>query len=128
MIITLVFSVVLIISFFHSSEETVYHLDTVDWLPDSASDISFHKRGGFGWLKVYNCKMKKSDFMRFADKNKWDLREEKAERIFRQYVISKEDIVINHSLVYINTHNNNGGTSVMYDIENERLYVSQSHR
>ena len=128
MTVFLLFCIAFFISFSYTPEETAYNIDSVDWLPNTASDISFHERGGFGWIKVYNCKMSKSDFINFAEEQGWKLDEDKNQQLFRQYVINEEDIIINHSLTYMKVQRNNGGTRVIYDIENERLYVSQSHR
>ncbi|MGD9078319.1 MAG: hypothetical protein PVG96_03220, partial [Desulfobacterales bacterium] len=42
--------------------KTGEHLDSVDWLPPSATDVSFTKRGGFGWIKNYECLIPEDDF------------------------------------------------------------------
>jgi len=128
MALVLIFVALFIISFTYSPEDMGKNQASVDWLPSSASEINFYERGGFGWIKTYNCKMKKSDFMKFADDNGWELKEDKYEQRFRQYNISDKDIIVKHALSYSKVFANSGGTRVVYDIENEKLYVSLSHR
>ncbi|WDE96834.1 hypothetical protein PQO03_02520 [Lentisphaera profundi] len=123
-----IFIILFIISFSYTPEETAFNQEKVEWLPDTASNINFYEREGFGWIKVYNCHMKKSDFMEFAEQNEWKLAEDKRVHRFMQYKINEEYVVINHSLTYMKIESNNGGTRVIYDIENEKLYVTLSHR
>ena len=124
----LIFIILFIISFSYAPEKTAFNQKNVEWLPNTASNINFYEREGFGWIKVYNCNMKKSAFIEFAEQNKWGLSEDKRAHRFMQYKINEEYIVINHSLTYMKIESNNGGTRVIYDIENEKLYVTLNHR
>jgi hypothetical protein len=52
---------------FHTGEPSIEkHLDSVDWLPHSASDVSYFERKGFGWVKIYECSMPEESFLAFA--------------------------------------------------------------
>ena len=42
--------VLFMLAFQTGEPETGEHLESVDWLPPSATDISFYKRDGFGWI------------------------------------------------------------------------------
>ena len=50
-------------------------MDSVDWLPSGASDISFYKKDGFGWIKNYKCSIPEDDFLNLAVKEGWKLQE-----------------------------------------------------
>ena len=96
---------------FHTGEPiTGKHVDSVDWLPPSATDISYYKRDGFGWIKDYECSIPEDDFLSLAAKKGWKLREE------------------DHVLFYEKRHPNGGGVTVYYDKDSKRLSVQSSHR
>lgn len=42
------------------------HLAHVDWLPVEATDVTYAKREGFGWITCYECSLPKEAFERFA--------------------------------------------------------------
>ena len=86
------------------------HLDAVDWLPPSATDISFTKRDGFGWMKVYTCSISEDDFFQLAAAEGWDLQQD------------------GNVLFYEKWHLNGGGASVSFNTDSQRLSVSSSHR
>jgi len=96
---------------FHTTEpETGEHVASVDWLPPSATDITFYKRDGFGWIKNYDCTIPEVDFYKLAAKEGWELQE-------------KDNV-----LFYEKRHSNLGGVIVHYDLDSKRLSVSCSHR
>ena len=86
------------------------HLDAVDWLPPSATDISFTKRDGFGWIKNYTCFISEDDFFQLAAEEGWDLQQN------------------GNILFYEKRHPNGGGASVSYNRDSQRLSVSSNHR
>jgi hypothetical protein len=95
---------------FHPSEpETGEHVASVDWLPDSATDINYYKLGGFGWVKDYDCFIPEGDFLAFSERNGWKLAE-KENRYF-----------------YEKRHPNGGGVTVHYDKGTNRLTVHSNH-
>jgi len=86
------------------------HLESVDWLPSGAKDISYYERKGFGWIKNYDCLIPEDDFLELAEKEGWKLQAEK------------------NVLFYENRYPNGGGVTVNYDTDLQRLSVKSSHR
>jgi hypothetical protein len=105
-----IFTVMLMLAFQTGEPTTGKHLDSVDWLPPSATDISFYKRDGFGWIKNYECTIPEDDFLKLAEKEGWKLQEE--EKV----------------LSYEKRHPNGGGATVRYHRESQRLSVQSNHR
>ncbi len=96
---------------FRTGEPTTgEHLDSVDWLPPSATDISFYKRDGFGWIKNYECSIPEDDFLRLAEKEGWGLQGE------------------GNVLSYEKRYPNHGGVTVYYNRDTQRLFVHSAHR
>ena len=96
---------------FHTGEPIIEkNLDSVDWLPSSATDISYYKRNGFGWIKNYECFIPEDGFLKLAEKEGWKLKED--EKV----------------LFYEKRYPNGGGVTVYYDRDSERLSVNSSHR
>jgi hypothetical protein len=60
------------------------HVDSVDWLPKSATDISYYKRDGFGWVRNYECYIPEDDFLVLAAERGWELQAEKKHPILRK--------------------------------------------
>ena len=79
-------------------------MDSVDWLPPSATDISYYKRDGFGWIKNYECYIPEDDFLSLAAKKGWKLEE-------------KENV-----LFYEKRHSNGGGVTALNRITEYRLF------
>jgi hypothetical protein len=86
------------------------HVDSVDWLPPSATDISYYKRDGFGWIKNYECYIPEDDFFSLATKEEWQLQENK------------------NAFFYEKRHPNGGGVTVYYSKDLNRLTVQSNHR
>jgi hypothetical protein len=96
---------------FHTGElVTGKHVESVDWLPPSATDITYSKRDGFGWIKNYECYIPKDDFLSLAGKNGWKLQKEE------------------NTYFYEKRHPNGGGVTVYYDESSRRLSVQSNHR
>lgn len=85
-------------------------MESVGWLPASATDISYYKRDGFGWIKNYECSIPADAFLGLASKEGWEVQE-------------KDNV-----LFYEERHPNGGGVTVQYDKDSERLSVQSSHR
>jgi hypothetical protein len=95
---------------FHTGEPTTgEHVDSVDWLPSSATDISYYKRDGFGRIRNYECTIPEVDFLIFAEKKGWKLQQEE------------------NVLFYVRRYRNGGGVSVHYNRDSKRLFVDSSH-
>ncbi|MBK8477767.1 MAG: hypothetical protein IPL39_16125 [Opitutaceae bacterium] len=61
------------LAFSPGREESAKHLARVDWLPTEASDVTYLKRGGFGWLICYECSLPRVALDRLAEKEGWSL-------------------------------------------------------
>ena len=116
------FILLLIISFVYNPESTKTNLESVEWLPKTASNINTYTKGGFGWIKVYNCKISKNHLSDYAKEQKWVL-SEKENIYFHQHKLKTASFLIIKALQY--SHRN---LRVTYDIKNEILYVMDSHR
>jgi len=102
-------TVLLMITFLPHEPETGKHVVSVDWLPDSSTDINYFRIGGFGWVKNYDCFIPEDDFLVFAKENGWKLEE------------------MDDGYFYEKRHPNGGGVSVNYDKGTKRLTVQSSH-
>ena len=131
------FIVLLIISFCYTPETIGKNVDSLEWLPNSASNISYYQRGGFGWIKYAEFDMTKSDFKQFATKNKWDIQEKKDVYISVRNILNEEPLreihgikidIIPNALFYKNRAQNGGGITLVYDLDTHRGYYDASHR
>jgi hypothetical protein len=89
--------------------ETEKHLVSVDWLPASATDISYTRRNGFGAELSYNCLIPERDFLILAEEEGWPIKEEES-----YYYYEKR-------------YQNNGGVTVYYDKAASRLSFWRAH-
>ena len=120
-----------------SQIESMSHVSHVDWLPASASDITYARRKGFGWFLTYECKMPEADFRSWAQKEGWAIQESTNVSVSGLRAILKlpnltnsfgEPAPIERALLFERRKQNGGGTMVVYDLERGRLFFSQSHR
>jgi hypothetical protein len=118
-----------------SQIESMSHVSQVDWLPASASEITYARRKGFGWFLIYECKLPESDFRSLAQKEGWPIQE--GTNVPVRTVLERPDITnlfgespysIDRALLFERRQRNGGGTTVVYDLKTGRLFVSQSHR
>ncbi len=120
----------------------------VDWLPAEATDVTYAKREGFGWVTCYECRLPKEAFERFARKQGWTLTPKSdvttglrlflfpsppTKNVERNGVVvvdsePKASDSVSKALFYEKRHPNGGGITVIYDLEKERLFVCESHR
>ena len=118
--------------------ESMSHVPQVDWLPASASDITYARRKGFGWFLTYECKLPEPDFRSLAQKEGWSIQEGTNVPVGRLRTFLKlPDLTnafgdpassIDRALLFERQKPNGGGTTVVYDLERGRLFFSQSHR
>ncbi len=108
--IPVAFMVLFFSAFLPHELKTEEHLDSVSWLPSSATDISYTKRGGLGWIKNYTCSISEEDFYWLAAEEDWDLQQD------------------GNTLSYEKRHLNGGHVSVEYNTDSKRLSVYSSHR
>lgn len=96
--------------FWQGEPTTGKQLASVDWLPQSATDISFYKRDGFGWIRNYDCLIPVEDFLIMAKRRGWEIQDEGPNYYYEKW------------------HDNGGGASVYYDKKTRRLTVHSNHR
>ena len=122
-----------------SDIERATHLPRVDGLPASASDITYAKRTGFGWYLTYECSLPESDFQSLAQKEDWPVRDATNVNIsgWRSGLNLPElstnefglpSSMVERALFFKRRYQNNGGTTVIYDRQRQRLFFNESHR
>jgi len=129
-------ALVLFLFSFHP-EDRAMHIARVDWLPAEASDVTYVKRGGFGSVTCFECDLPKDAFDRMAGRNGWKPEPKKNVSIGLRSVLGlpalkateygQMDLVAN-ALFYENRRANNGGITVVYDLDSNRLFVHESQR
>ena len=120
--------------------ERGYNVDSVSWLPNEASNITFYAREGLAMLRIAEGSMSEADFREWADSKGWDLEEKKNSRgsgYLRTAFLDlpehqgldqlPEDFV-RDGLYYENRASNGGGVTVLFDREKERFYYSVASR
>ncbi|HTQ30862.1 MAG TPA: hypothetical protein VMI53_06595 [Opitutaceae bacterium] len=129
-------------------EERAQHLAHVAWLPAEASDVTYVKRDGFGWVICYDCKLPKEALDRLAQKEGWKLVPKNDVTTGLRNILcpsppkkktDPHDVVtvdlghepnppaVRKALFYENRHPNGGGVTVIYDLDTSRLFVHKSH-
>ncbi len=113
------------------------HLAHVDWLPTEASDITYAQSDDFGWFQCYECTISRDAVAKLAQREGWKL--EVKENVFASLrsslglpalreVDGKKMDLVPKALFYEDRKPNNGGVTVIYDLELGRLFVHRSHR
>lgn len=117
------------------TQETGNGLSSVNWLPYTASDVTFVRNTGLFWDQTYECKMAKSDFDAFAIKNGWSpvLKNDVVTEFRRVLGLPPVRVYFRRptdyypeALVYEKFHGNGGGIQVIYDTRRGILFVSES--
>ena len=120
-----------------SNPKVEKNVDSVEWLPSTASKTSYIERTGMGGLKIAEFSITQDDFEAFAKDNEWVLKEEENVSIhFRDYITTDEtaaqrpfeENILERALVYENRHSNGGGITLVYDPNLSMGYYSYSHR
>lgn len=114
------------------------NVDSVEWLPQEASDISYYVREGFGWFYFAEGTMTEQDFRSFAAENDWDLEVKKDVSVHMRSILGRpplrevrEGIEMDRvldALVYEDRKASGGGITWVFDRETERFYFNKSHR
>ena len=117
-------------STFAPKPEVGTNVDSVSWLPSTASEISYYSRGGFGSVKFAVFTISKDDIQAYAEENEWELKPEKD--IDLSYMA---DFIENKQIAYIINDGlfcqdldpkDSGGTTIAYEIEMHRAYYAFS--
>ena len=106
------------------------HVDSVAWLPDTASDISFRSKSGFGSFRFAVFTISKEGIQAFAEENELSLKSEKDVSLgFMGYILEEnqmgyiiKDALVGHDL----DPDSAAGTTIAYDIQAHRAYYAFS--
>lgn len=99
----------------------------VSWLPDEATNITYHWETKFGWRRTYYCSIKEQSFKDFAKDEGWELNSLESKTI-RLYKIKEEPTLIKSGYTAEKRTESGSGFTVWYDKEKEILYYSANHR
>lgn len=131
--ITVVAFIAFVLFAFRSTPiERAKHLARVDWLPAEANDVTYAKRKGFGWFTCYECNLPRDAFDRMVAKEEWKPEPKNDVSTGLRLVLELSPATEIHSvaraLFYEKRQPNNGGVTVIYDLDAARLFVHESHR
>ncbi len=112
------------------------HVAQVDWLPKTASDITYIMNTGglFPWL-CFECSMSWEAVQAFAGTKGWKFTEQKGYTTGLRLALHLPPVrkvdgaALDYyplALVYENRKGNGGGVTAIYDPELQRLFVHQS--
>lgn len=120
-----------------SDYKITLHTAKIAWLPANAYDVSHKVRIGLGAVEMIECTMPENDFLALAEENKWEIASESNFSVdtrigelprLREFTnIGPMDIVL-RGYKYELRHPNNGGITVCYDLDLQRMIYSKSHR
>jgi len=118
--------------------ETGFHCAQVDWLPSSASDVSFYRNQTLSFTEIYEFRIPKADFEALARKQNWPLRPAKPEDSVMRFTMCLPSghpeyrqpfyAMSSKGLFYEYRQSNNGGTAVLFDEATSMAYVDISDR
>ena len=121
-----------------SGIESESHVARVDWLPPTASDITYARRTGFGRLLTYECSVPEPDFHVLAQKKGWPVQEATNVSVSGlRLTLKLPDLTnaagesayaIERAFLFERRQPNGGGTTVIYDRQRNRLFYSESQR
>lgn len=114
------------------------NVDSVDWLPSSASDITYYYERGFGWHRFAWGTMKEEFFRAHAVSEGWNLKEVGNLELNNRWFWRRQPHLnggqgfdadrVRNALVYEERQTNGGGMTWVFDLDSDRFYYSASHR
>jgi hypothetical protein len=123
---------------FGDQSETGFHRSSVDWLPETASDISFYRNSNIANILAYEFHISKPDFEALAGERGWRVKplEQRASVIrYTQCLPSGHHqrtepfaAAASEGLFFEDRRSNGGGISVLFDGANSMAYVFKSNR
>lgn len=117
--------------------ETGFHRPSVDWLPRTASDISFYRNNNIANVLAYEFHIFKPDFEILARERGWPVKppEQRASVIRYTQCLPKGHPqrtgpfrIYSDGLYFDDLRPNGGGITVLFDDANSMAYVFQSNR
>jgi hypothetical protein len=123
---------------FRDHIETGFHQHRVDWLPPTATDISFYRNSNLANTLAYEFHISRSDFEALARDRYWPVKPlEQRVSVIRyiqclpsEHSQSNEPLWAETSvgLFFENRRGNGGGITVLFDDTDSMAYVFQSNR
>jgi hypothetical protein len=117
--------------------ESAKHLAHVDWLPIEASDVTYARRGGFGWFTCYECSLPKEALDRMAQKEGWKMEPKSDVHTGLRVILGLPALKdteyggidsVAKAMFHEKRQSNGGGVTVIYDLDAGRLFVHETHR
>lgn len=124
---------------FGDHPESGTHCAHVDWLPDTASDISYYRNPNIGNNRAYEFRMSLENFLAYAAKQKWAVQPFSGEASVRRHTYFGQHpgdsadmrnirIRSTDGLFYEKRYANGGGVTVLYDKPSGIAYINESSR
>jgi hypothetical protein len=123
---------------FGDHSETGVHRPSVDWLPQTASDISFYRNSNIGNILAYEFHISKPDFEALARERGWPVKPpEQGASVIRYtqclpsgHPYRNEPFAAETSdgLFFEDRRPNGGGITVLFDNASSTAYVFTSNR
>jgi hypothetical protein len=123
---------------FGDHSEMGVHRSRVDWLPATASDISFYRNTNISGVRVYEFRISRQDFEALAKEEGWAVKPFQEKKVVVRYT---QCLPANHpdqkppfyaesstGLFFEERHANGGGISVLYDTGIGMAFVDRSNR
>jgi len=120
---------------FSDRSEVVEHVDTVDWLPASASNISYYMNKNITGMLTCEFAIAESDFLDFAMQNEWPVSKMESPINVTRYTkfiekskTSDHYAVVEQGYYYSKQWPNGAHISVAYDLVRQIAYLNRSSR
>jgi hypothetical protein len=119
-----------------TSYEYAENVETVDWLPDTATNISYFKSYLF---TAYEFDISEEEFLKLAEKKGWKVKKiNQTKRVLRYtYGVNQKnntskktntEAIIDSGYYYNKRFSNGGGITVVYDNEKQTAYFQSDPR
>jgi hypothetical protein len=122
----------------YSHPESGVGVASVGWLDSRASDISYYRANDFSGNFVYEFRISRADFEALARERGWQVTALPGRRNIMRYTFFLPETDVRHQrpfdadvnggLFFERRQANGGGTTVLYDTNALRAYVSESSR
>ena len=120
---------------FTDQSEVAEHVEAVDWLPATASNISYYVNKNISGIVACEFTMAESDFLDLATKHEWQMDKIESSTSMTRYTWFVEGskpsdhyATIEQGYYYSKRRPSGAGITVAYDLERQVVYVMRSSR